>query len=49
METSAKTAINVEDVYNLKYLSQTFRVSAQQIYQKIIDGIIDLSNEVDEK
>lgn len=61
METSAKTAHNVEDVSILQisfsffayvivltgvYFQQAFINTAAKIYQKIEEGIFDVSNEV---
>lgn len=59
METSAKTAANVEevcvDVLVMKYVYiqyvlfpwlQAFINTAKEIYQKIQDGIFDVTNEV---
>lgn len=57
METSAKTAANVEDVRSVFYLShsyfyyvgvylQAFINTAKEIYHKIQDGVFDITNEV---
>lgn len=51
METSAKTAANVEDVralmmYTVAYTVKAFIKTAKQIYEKIQQGAFDIKNEV---
>ena len=54
LETSAKTAHNVEEVRNCNDISSTVRVcgdqafinTARKIFEKIEQGVFDVSNEV---
>ncbi len=55
METSAKTAANVEEVFIEKilsinrkssFVSQAFINTAREIYTKIQEGVFDPTNEV---